>query len=120
MDRRRALALGLPVRKVNYQKNRRIPIGYKVSPRDPHLYIPIDYEFEMLLKVWYLKTKRGVGWKALAEWFTDKTGRKVSDDGLKGVFEKRPPSKHCHLPLEEREKLFYERWDLTRKHYEGD
>lgn len=60
----------------------RIPYGYAEDPEDPTILQPVVFELEALEKAKdYLK--RGHSLRKVSEWITEKTGRKITHEGLK-------------------------------------
>lgn len=60
----------------------RIPFGYALDPDDPKQLIPVVFELEALDKARkYLK--EGHSLRKVSQWLSDKTGRKITHEGLK-------------------------------------
>jgi hypothetical protein len=65
----------------------RIPHGYKTDPSDNTIFVPDLAQIEWLEKALdYVDD--GNSFRAVAEWYTDKTGRKISHQGVKIIWER--------------------------------
>lgn len=98
-QRQKRMMLGLPIRRVSGAT----PFGYIPSSNSNYILLPVEIEFEALLKARdYLK---GSSLRDVADWVTRATGRKITHEGLSKLMSIRPPDDRIKLPKEEREKL---------------
>jgi hypothetical protein len=75
----------------------RVPHGYKTDPSDNTIFVPDLAQIEWLEKALdYVDD--GNSFRAVAEWYTDQTGRKISHQGIKIIWEKH----RKHLKTNER------------------
>lgn len=105
LDRVRNMMLGLPIPKVGRGLAKDAPWGYAFSNQNPMMLEPVERELRLLLRArFYLRQN---SYHDVAEWLSDKSGRKITAQGLYKIMKGRCPCNEIALPLKERMKLAF-------------